>query len=304
MLNYLVRHAQTCVAALGKLYRQPIGSLLTIAVIGIALALPAGLNVLVRNGELLAGGWDSVRDFTVYLQPGAALADAEALGKEISGQAGIDTVSVISAEQALAEFRATPGVADMVGALDRNPLPHSIIVRPAADTPADSMATLAAELATRKNVDQVRLDTEWVARLNAIIDVVRRMVWIAGALLIGAVVVIIGNTIRLDIQNQRAEIEVAKLLGATDGFVRRPFLYSGFWYGLAGGLLALLILLIGLALMRGPVTRLSALYAGGFSPVGLDGTASALVLGGGLLVGLVGAWLAVSRHLAAIQPKI
>jgi cell division transport system permease protein len=150
----------------------------------------------------------------------------------------------------------------------------------------------------------VKLDTEWLERLNALLELARRGVWIAAVLLIGAVIVIIGNTIRLDIQNRRAQIEVSKLLGASDGFVRRPFLYTGFWYGLCGAVVALLLLIISLWVISGPVKRLVQLYGGGFQPIGVDRLTLITVVAGGLLAGLGGAWIAVARHLSDIQPKV
>jgi cell division transport system permease protein len=304
MGNWLIAHAQNCLAALGKLSRSPIGSVLTIAVIGIALALPAGLHLLVRNGEAVAGGWDSVRDFSVYMKPATSLQAAQALRADLAARADIARVELVSADSALAEFSNSPDFADLIGSLDENPLPHTLVLRPDSDASANSLAELKRELAARNDVDLVRLDTDWIERLNALLDFVRRGIWLAAVLLLSAVVVIIGNTIRLDIQNQRAEIEVAKLLGATDAFVRRPFLYLGFWYGLGGSLLALLILTLTVLTLGGPAQRLSELYGGAFEPLGTDINTALAVLGGGLLAGLGGAWTAVARHIAAIQPKV
>ncbi len=304
MGNFLIRHAQSCIAALGKLCRHPIGSVLTIAVIGIALALPAGLSVVVRNGEAIAGNWETARDFSVYLKPGVSLASAEKLRDELAQTAGIAKVELISADTALSQFQATPTYDAVLAVLDDNPLPHTLVLRPEEAATTEAMTAIADELAERADVDLVQLDTEWVARLNAILDVARRSIWIAAVLLVGAVIVIVGNTIRLDIQHQRAEIEVAKLLGATDAFVRRPFLYTGFWYGLVGSLIALAVLALSLLLLSDPVARLSALYGGGFQPLGLDRDSAFTVLGGGLLAGLGGAWSAVARHLADIQPTV
>lgn len=304
MRLWLTRHVQNCLAAMGRLVQRPAGSLLTIAVIGIALALPAGLNVLVRNGEVLAGGWESARDFSVYLKPGEELAQAATLAKSLSANSNVDDVEIISAEAALAELQQSGSFEGALTGLDNNPLPHTLVVRPRPEAPASELAELARELGKDTSVDQVRLDTEWVERLNAILEFVRRGIWLAAGLLAIAVVVIVGNTIRLDIENRRAEIEVAKLLGATDAFVRRPFLYTGFWYGLGGGLFALVVVLVGLAVLGGPVARLSALYGASFQLQGLAGSGALTVLGGGLVAGLAGAWFAVSQHLTAIQPKI
>ncbi|MGI9330451.1 MAG: permease-like cell division protein FtsX [Gammaproteobacteria bacterium] len=304
MQLWLTRHVQNFLASMGRLVQRPAGSLLTIAVIGIALALPAGLNVLVRNGEALAGGWESARDFSVYLKAGEELAQAATLAKSLSANSNIDDVEIISADAAWAELQQSGGFEGALTGLDDNPLPHTLVVRPQPDAPANELAELARELKRNDSVDQVRLDTEWVERLNAILEFIRRGIWLAAGLLALAVVVIVGNTIRLDIENRRAEIEVAKLLGASDAFVRRPFLYTGFWYGLGGGLFALGVVLAGLVILGGPVARLSALYGASFQLQGLAGSGALTVLGGGLLAGLSGAWFAVSQHLTAIQPKI
>ena len=302
--TYVGRHAQNCVAALGNMSRQPLASLLTITVIGVALAMPSALNVLVRNGQAVAGGWGEVRDFSVYLRPETTRDAAASLRAALEAMTEIDAVRLITADEALEEFQDTPGFAEILVALDDNPLPHTLVVRPMANTPAGDLEVLARRLGEREEVDLVKLDAEWVARLNASLDLLRRVIWMAAIVLVAAVIIIIGNTIRLDIQNRRAEIEVSKLLGATDGFVRRPFLYTGFWYGLLGGCFALLLLGAGLWLLSGPVDRLVALYGGGFRPLGLDGRTLLAVLAGGLIAGLGGAWMAVARHLSAIQPKV
>ncbi|RMF94686.1 MAG: ABC transporter permease [Gammaproteobacteria bacterium] len=304
MRIWLARHVQSALASLGRLWRQPLGTLLTVLVIGIALALPATLGVLVRNGEAVAGRWTSVRDFSVYLQPGLPVEQAGELAASLERRPLIAAVRLITADDALAELRTAGGFAGVIDALERNPLPHTLVVRPAADADDAAIAALADELRALPAVELVQLDSDWVARLDAMLAFARRAIWIAAALLVTAVIVIVGNTIRLDIQNQRAEIEVAKLLGATDAFVRRPFLYTGLWYGLAGGGVALLLLLAEQALLAGPAARLAALYGGSFEPLGLSRGGVAAVLGAALAAGLAGAWLAVARHLAAIQPRV
>jgi len=302
--NYLTRHAQNCVGSLGEMSRHRLSSALTIAVIGIALAMPSALNIMVNSGRALAGGWDTVRDFSAYLQPGTSFEEAERLGDLIQAMDIIESVTLISADRALTEFKADSGFGEILSALDDNPLPHTVVIRPQADAPPEALNSLEQELIARSDVDMVKLDTEWVARLNAILDLARRAIWIAAVMLIGAVIVIIGNTTRLDIQNRRAEIEVSKLLGASDGFVRRPFLYMGFWYGTLGGFFALILLTVSLWLLSGPVDRLASLYGGGFDRPGVDPVTFLTVLGGGVLAGLGGAWSAVARHLSAIQPKV
>jgi len=301
---FATRHLQNALAALGRLSRQPVATAMTTAVIGIALALPAGLQVLVQNGQALAGNWSDIRDFSIYLKPGTGLDAARALAASVGDEASIAEVRVIPADEALAGLRDDPGFGEALQILKTNPLPHTLVVSPKAEAAPDDLARLQETLQARPEVDLVQLDTQWLARLAALLDLVRRGVWIAAALLASAVVVIVGNTIRLDIQNRRQEIEVSKLLGATDAFVRRPFLYIGFWYGALGGLLALLILGAGLLLLNGPLSRLLALYGAAFGGLGLPARTAVAVVGGGLLAGMAGAWVAVGRHLRAIEPRV
>jgi len=302
--NWLTRHAQNALGALGTLSRNPVGTMLTVTVIGIALALPAALGVLVQSGRALAGGWADARDFSVYLAPGAGLDRAEALARELRSKAGIESVQLIAADTAVAELSKDPGFAGALAALESNPLPHTLVVRPHADTDPAALEQLAADVGKAPDVDLVKVDLQWVERLNAALDFLRRLGLITGGLLIATVVIVVGNTIRLDIQNRSAEIEVAKLLGATDAFVRRPFLYLGLWYGILGGLVAMLILLIGLWALGGPVSRLAGLYGSSFELGGASAGSLLAVLAGGVLAGWGGAWTAVSRHLAAIQPQV
>jgi cell division transport system permease protein len=304
LTSWLTRHAQNAVGALGTLSRNPVATTLTVTVIGIALALPAALGVLVQSGRTLAGGWADVRDFSVYLAPGIPLDRAEGLARELRGKPGVESVRLISADTAVAELSRDPGFAGALAALESNPLPHTLVIRPLKTTDSASLESLGADVQKADGVELVKLDLDWVKRLNAVLDFLRRLGLMTGGLLIAAVVIVVGNTIRLDIQNRSAEIEVAKLLGATDAFVRRPFLYLGLWYGLLGGLVAMLILLIGLWALGGPITRLAGLYGSSFELGGATGSSLLAVLAGGVLAGWGGAWTAVSRHLAAIQPRI
>lgn len=302
--QWLTRHAQGAIGSLGALSRNPVATALTVLVIGIALSLPALLGILVDSGRSLAGNWAEVRDFSVYLAPGASLERAEALAAELRQKDGVEAVRVISAEAAVAELGRDPGFAGALAALPTNPLPNTLVVRPAASLDRQALETLSAGVRKAPDVDLVKLDFQWVERLNAALDLVRRLGLIVGGLLVATVVIVIGNTIRLDIQNRSAEIEVAKLLGATDAFVRRPFLYLGFWYGAFGGAVAVIVLLVTLWVLGGPVAHLAGLYGSSFELGSVRLASLLVVFGGGVLAGLGGAWLAVSRHLAAIQPRI
>jgi cell division transport system permease protein len=296
-------HLNNSIVAMQDLWKQPVATALTVAVIGIALALPGSLNLLIQNGRSLAGGWDSVRDFSVYLQPGSKLESAQEISAELRDTSLISEVTLISADAGLDEFRESSGLNDILTSLDSNPLPHTLVVRPVDDATAEQLSELAATLSERAEVDLVKIDTEWVERLNAILDFLNRVVIMASVLLVVAVIIIVGNTIRLDIQSRRDEIEILKLLGASDGFVRRPFLYIGLWYGLIGGLVALFVLIAGGWLIAAPLERLIGLYETNMNLLGLNWTTAFAMLGGGVLAGWGGAWTAVSRHLAAIQPK-
>jgi cell division transport system permease protein len=293
----------TSIAALGRVARQPFASFLTILVIAVTLALPAALHLVVKNAQAISGGWANALDFSVYLKNGVPEEDARRLGEIIDQRADIDQVTFISADEALAEFREQSGFGDALDHLSDNPLPHTLVVRPAASNTEASMILLNEELSNLPETDFVQADTDWVRRFHAILDILERAVAIGAALLGAAILVIIGNTIRLDIQNRREEIEVTKLIGASNAFVRRPFLYTGLWYGLGGGLLALGLVSYGLFALEQPVARLSGLYNSTFSVLTLSLEESLLIVGAGVFLGLGGSWLAAARHMRRIEPR-
>ncbi len=300
--GYFRLHAQNLLGSLGRLARQPLASLLTVAVIGIAMALPAGLDVLVNNARALSAGWASAVDFSVYLEPGQPLARAETLAAEARGHADVVAVEVISADEALAQLSQFTGMQAALEALSDNPLPHTLVVRPRPGLSAEAVGRLADGFETLEGIDLVQLDTAWVERFLAIVDIARRASGIILLLLGFAVVVIVGNTIRLDIENRRSEIEVMKLIGGSDGFIRRPFLYGGLWYGVIGGLLAVVFNASALLALAGPVQRLAGLYGTDFALQGPGLSGLGMLVGGGALLGWLGAWVATSRHLRDIEP--
>jgi cell division transport system permease protein len=298
--GYLERHAQTCIASLGRLIREPFATLLTVGVIAVALALPAGFYLLVQNARAASGGWASALDVTVYLKPGAAESAARQLAHQIEGRSDVAGVRVVTAQEGLAQFKEWSGFGTALDALPDNPLPHAIVVRPKDGA---TVTALVAELRGEPGVDQVQLDTGWVERYLAVLDTLKRAVSLVAVLLAIAVLIVVGNTIRLDIDVRRAEIEVTKLVGGSDGFVRRPFLYGGFWYGLAGGLLAWAVVALTGLLLHAPIARLAQAYGSAFRLAGLDlRTVLVLVLGGAAL-GWVGAFLSATRHLRRIEPS-
>lgn len=303
IVAYLARHGQTARAALGRLAGQPLSSVLTILVIAITLALPAALHLGVKNAARLSGGWESAMDFSVYLADGIAEEEARSLAAIIESRADVEQVIFIDASQALAEFKLNSGFGAALDTLDENPLPHTLVVRPAVAGDDALIELLREELENLPETDLVQLDTSWVQRFNALLDLIRRIIGIAAVLLGTAVVIVIGNTIRLDIQNRRDEIVVTKLIGASAGFIRRPFLYAGLWYGIGGGLAALALVGISLWLTTDAVARLSGLYASDFRLSGLGWRESLAVVGIGAFLGWFGSWFAAARHMRRIEPR-
>jgi cell division transport system permease protein len=302
--RWFERHLQTMVGSLGRLWQQPFATLLTVLVIGIALALPACLQVLVQNVRAASGGWNNALDVSVYMKQSASLGDAKSLAERVRKRRDVAEVKLVPADDALAEFRRNSGFGEALDALTDNPLPHALIVRPAeAFRDPGHVGTLTAELKLLPGVDIVQLDTEWVSRFNAILDVVRRVVFLAAGLFALGILVIVGNTIRLDIENRRGEIEVTKLVGGSDSFVRRPFLYNGVWYGLGGGAFAWLVVTIVILVLAEPVQRIAGLYGSGFTLQGLDTESSAILVGGGALLGWLGSFIVATRELREIEPK-
>jgi cell division transport system permease protein len=228
---------------------------------------------------------------------------AEALAKQLRARPDVAAVRVVTADQALAEFRHSSGFGKALDALDSNPLPNTLIVTPtlAASTPEATVA-LKTSIGAAADVDTVQLDTDWVQRLNAMLDVMRRVLWLTGGLLGLSVVLVVGNTIRLDILNRRDEIEVMKLVGATDGFARRPFLYSGVWYGLGGGIGAVLVVTIAVAVLSRPLGHLASLYGSQFQLTGLRFGSVVRILGVSVALGWLGSWIAATRHIRAVEP--
>jgi len=297
------RHVNMAGQSLGRLLRQPFASLMIVLVIAVTLALPAALNLIVKNAAAVSGSWDNALDFSVFLSRDISLDEAQNLAQLIRQRADVANVSLISAEQALEEFKLQSGFGDAMDQLSQNPLPHTLVVRPSAANTSESVVLLREELANLPETDLVQVDTEWVQRFHAILDIVRQAILIGSVLLGTAIIVIIGNTIRLDIQNRREEIEVTKLIGASNAFVRRPFLWTGFWYGLLGGLLAIALVQYGVYLLQPPIARLAGLYQSGVAVLSFDLREIGVIVGVGVLLGLLGSWFAAARHMRRIEPR-
>jgi cell division transport system permease protein len=300
---WLASHAQGMLASLGRLSLAPVSTLMTVAVIAIALALPMALNVLIRNVERAAVGWDGNASLTLFLRPSVSDEQASQVAATLQGWTEVAGVRLVTRAAALADLRERSGFAPALDLLEQNPLPPVLVLRPAAGkTEEVALEQLRVRLEQLPEADFAQVDLKWVQRLRAITDILHRGAILLAALLALAVLLIVGNTIRLEIDGRREEIAIMGLVGATPGFVRRPFLYSGLWYGLSGGLGAWLLISVALWLMQGPVVRLTALYGSELRLVGIDLLSFLGLLLGSALLGLLGSWLAVTRHLYELEP--
>ena len=281
---------------------NPLSSLMTWLVIGIALALPGILYVMLNNIADVSTDWGGKPRVSLYLQKEVTKDVADALAKEIRVSVSVDEVRFVSSEAALKDFQQRSGFGDVLNSLDRNPLPHVIEVVLVSSEPM-ALTGLMAGWESDNRIAKVSVDLAWLERLFALLQFGERLVWSLSLVLALGVVLIMGNTIRLAIENRRQEIEVIKLFGATDSFVRRPFLYLGFWYGFGGATIAMILLQSSLVFLAEPVELLAQSYRNDFALQGPGAGGVLFLLLMGSLLGIAGALVAVSRHLRLIEPR-
>ncbi len=291
-------HLHSVVFSLGRALRKPWATALTVAVMALALALPLGLSIALDNLKHFAGSVQQSRDINLFLKPELDAAAAQALATTLRARADVAQVQLRTPDEGLAELRESAGLGEAIDALGENPLPTLLVV-----TPADGDdAALATALEALPQSDLVQHDALWRQRLDGWLGFGTRLVQVLSALLGLGALLVVGNTVRLDIQARREEIGVLQLLGASDGFIRRPFVYLGAWYGLGAGALALgLIGICGLAL-RPPLAHLSHSYASPFVLHGLDLFHSSMVLVATTILGWLGAWLVTGHFLRQTRP--
>lgn len=295
-------HRDSLRDALSRMRAAPSSALMTVLVIAIALALPAGLAVLLDNARVITKGWDGNAHLSVFLEMDVDESRQQRLADDWAGFDTVKRTEVITRAQALDEFKSLSGFGDVLEALPDNPLPPLIVVYPDNTAPGQVEA-LQTRLNALPEVDNAQLDVAWVRRLHAIIELGDRLIGVLTLGLAAAVVLVVVNTIRLAIESRREEIVVIKIVGGTDGFVRRPFLYSGFCFGFAGGVLSLVLVGTALWWLGGPIDELLNLYESEHSLTGMSpSTVLVLPMFSGTL-GLLGAWLAVSRHLGDVEPQ-
>ncbi len=290
------RHAFSLLSSLGSLARYPLASLMTVSVVAFALALPLALQVMLSNTERLAQQWERLDTLSVFLEPGQDEAAVNRLVSRWSNWPQVLAVDPISPEQGLEELSLQLDLGT-VDDLAEHPLPWVLEVIPSDDM---DRVGLLQRLEQEETVASVVIDLQWLERLDAITALLGQLTWLLALLLALGVMVIIGNTIRLDVQNRREEIEVMALVGATPAFVRRPFLYTGMWFGLLGGVLAWLMVVAGLLMLDEPVQRLGQTYGEPFFLQGPSPVLLGALLLASLFTGVLGAWLVVAQHLRRI----
>jgi len=301
--SYLTHHRKVARDSAQRLWHTPVASLMTWTVMGVALALPVALLLLLTSLQGVSAGWESSARVTAYIQLGVPLEQAQELRDEMAADGRVASVELVDRDQALKEFRASSGLEEALDYLEENPLPHTLLVTPEESArSADGVQALVRYMEGMEGVEKVQVDLGWLQRLNTMTELLARAVWALAILLAAAVVLVIGNTVRLSIESRRDEILVAKLVGGTDSFVRRPFLYTGAWFGLGGGVVALILLQLSLWWLSGPVERLAGLYRSDFSLNGLDVDGALALIIIAMLLGWLGAWVAVKRHLDDMEP--
>jgi cell division transport system permease protein len=277
---------------------------MTCGVIGITLALPTGVYLFLGNLQQISADWDQSAGLSLFLGLETGDTEIERLVDQLRQTNGIAEVAVISREAAMEEFRQLSGFGEALELLPANPLPAVLIVTPNFDLSNPLGAEkLVARLQALPQVDTVQFDMQWIKRFHAFTEIARRATLVITGLLSVAVLLIIGNTVRLEIQTRHSEIEITALVGATNAFIRRPFLYSGVWYGLLGGIVAWILINLAVGLLQGPVNRLAGLYQSNFTLSGPDSFLLLMLLAGSALLGLGGAWVSVGRHLQTLDPE-
>ena len=304
MVMFFVRHIQQAFASMGEVWRNPISSLMTMAVLGVSLSLPAALQVLVKNAEVVTHSWDNAAQISLFIEPSRSEKAIQSFITRVEAYPQVSDVGYISRKQALDEFQRLSGFGDALAYLDENPLPAVVTVTPTLSNASPNRAKdLLAKLQQEPEVSFGRLDIEWLERLQAIVSVVKSAVFAIALLLVGAVILVIGNTIRLAIMNRRSEIEIMKLVGATEAFIQRPFLYTGIWYGVIAGLIAGLIVNLLVWYLDSSILVLLDLYDTTGSLRSLSAHEMLLLILFASFLGWLGSYISVKQHLRRIEPS-
>jgi len=304
MRSYFSRHAQVLIATFGTMRRTPVTSFNTVLIVAITLLLPALLYVMIKSALLLSDGWQGRPQVSIFMQTDVGPQQAQLIFSELQLHPAIELAEFVSPQQALEEFKALSGMDKELDFIGQNPLPSSIVIMP-SDNNAKSiqLLELKEELSKIEGIESIRLDLDWVDRFNAIVTTASKFSALLSGLLGFALVLIVGNTIKLLIYNRRQEIEVIRLVGGSNAFVRRPFLYYGMLFGLLGALVSLGLLFGSAKLLQHPLAQLSDLYQKQTLIYSLNGIEISTLLLIGAVIGWLAARWSVSRHLAATKPR-
>ncbi len=302
--SWYQHHQQSASSSLWRLFGMPLQTIMTSLVVAIALALPTTLFIAISNIQALGDSWDASPKISVYLHlktRDEAIADFQT---ELRQRSDIKNVDYISPAQALNSFQTLSGFGNVLDMLEENPLPPTLVITPTAAASAPALlSNLANALTKHALVESVDIDMDWVRRMREITVLGKKIVTILASLLGLGVLLALGNSIRLAIESRRDEIIIVKLVGGTNGFVRRPFLYTGAWYGFLGGLLAVLLVFLGHQSLADSVASLAASYQSGFALEGLSALDNLTLIAASTFMGLFSAWLAVGKHLSDIEPQ-
>jgi cell division transport system permease protein len=300
-MNWLFAHFYTLRETMIRLARQPVATALNVIVIGIALSLPVGFYLGLDNLQSFSRQLSSDPQVSIFMAMDAGEDDVATIERRLRSHADVDRLEFIPRDQALNRLKRSTGLADVLSELGQNPLPDAFVVTAQRNDPV-LLEALRDQARKWPKVEHVQLDAEWARRLDAVLAVGQLAVLLLAALLAVALVAVTFNTIRLQILTRRDEIEVSKLIGATNPFIRRPFLYFGALQGLAGGLAAWAITAVAVVLLNAQLANLADLYGVAFKLELLNSTDSAVLLVFAATLGWLGAWLSVSRHLWQIEP--
>lgn len=304
IVMHIISHFRQALASIGDLIRTPVATAMTVAVLGLSITLPTTLYILVKNFDKVRADTQQAAEISVFIRQDVSIADIQQLQRRLSTWPEIEEVAFVSAEDALLEFRQHSGFGDALGYLDNNPLPNVMLVYPVEKHSSPTAAEILLEkLLQEREVELGKLDIEWLKRLHAILASANELVTMIALLLFVSVILIVGNTIRLDIFNKRSEILVMKLVGATDSFIQRPFLYTGMWYGILGAVMSWITVALLLWWMDNSIAEILSLYRQEFDLQGLDFGAMMSMLFLSIAMGLLGSAISVKRYVAQIEPK-
>ena len=302
-IAWLIRHLQQGIGSLGDLWRTPFTSAMTIMVLGISLTLPTTLHLFVKNAQTVTQQWESASEISLFLKLSTSEKSAKNFVARISLYPEITKVKYIPADQALENFKRLSGFGEALNYLENNPLPATVLVTPTKhSSQVEAVRELLEKLQNEREVDQGKLDLEWLTRLTAMAKVIEDVVLGIAFLLCLSVVLIIGNTIRLAILNQKDAIAVMKLVGATDRFIQRPFLYAGVWYGVLGGIVSCIGVAILAWYLEGSLQNFTDLYRSQFTLQGLTFTEAMTLISMAIILGLSGSYISVRKHIREIEP--